>query len=77
VLFRSGNREDAINPALSVEIFHNFTLVHDDIMDNADIRRGLQTIHKKWDINTAILSGDAMFAVAYKLLSQTNSKRVG
>lgn len=72
-----GNREDAINPALAIEIFHNFTLVHDDIMDNADIRRGLQTIHKKWDINTAILSGDAMFALAYKLLSQTNSKRIG
>ncbi len=71
-----GSREDAVNPALAVEIFHNFTLVHDDIMDNADIRRGLQTIHKKWDINTAILSGDAMFALAYKLLSQTNSARV-
>lgn len=72
-----GDRKDAINPALAVEIFHNFTLVHDDIMDNADIRRGLQTIHKRWDINTAILSGDAMFALAYKLLSQTNSKRIG
>lgn len=71
-----GSYEDAINAALAVEIFHNFTLVHDDIMDNADLRRGLQTIHKRWDINTAILSGDAMFAIAYKFLSSTRSPRI-
>ncbi|MEN3037796.1 MAG: polyprenyl synthetase family protein [Candidatus Kryptonium sp.] len=72
-----GDYKDAINAAIAVEIFHNFTLVHDDIMDNADLRRGLQTIHKKWDINTAILSGDAMFALAYKFLSYTKSPRMG
>ncbi len=71
-----GNYEDAINAAVAVEIFHNFTLVHDDIMDNAELRRGLRTIHKKWDVNTAILSGDAMFALAYKLLSEVKSSRI-
>ncbi|CUT03205.1 polyprenyl synthetase family protein [Candidatus Chrysopegis kryptomonas] len=71
-----GNYKGALNAAVAVEIFHNFTLVHDDIMDNADLRRGIQTIHKKWDMNTAILSGDAMFAIAYKLLSQTKSNRL-
>lgn len=55
----------AINPAIGLEIFHNFTLLHDDIMDDADIRRGNPTVHKKWDENTAILSGDAMFIKAY------------
>jgi geranylgeranyl diphosphate synthase type II len=55
-------------PALGIEIFHNFTLVHDDIMDNADVRRSFDTVHKKWDINTAILSGDAMFIKAYEYL---------
>ncbi len=71
-----GNYEDAIDAALAVEIFHNFTLVHDDIMDNAELRRGVETIHKKWDENTAILSGDAMFALAFKLLSNVKSPRV-
>lgn len=71
-----GDYKDAINAALAVEIFHNFTLVHDDIMDNADLRRGLLTIHKRWGINTAILSGDAMFAIAYKFLSSTKSARI-
>lgn len=67
----SDNIENAIKPALAVEVFHNFTLVHDDIMDNADIRRGQVTIHKKWNDNTAILSGDAMTILAYRLLTQT------
>ena len=58
--------EQAINPAIGLEIFHNFTLLHDDIMDHADIRRGNPTVHKKWDENTAILSGDAMFIKAYE-----------
>ncbi len=71
-----GDYKDAINAALAVEIFHNFTLVHDDIMDNADLRRGLLTIHKRWGINTAILSGDAMFAIAYKFLSSIKSARI-
>lgn len=72
-----GNPSDAINAAIAIEVFHNFTLVHDDIMDNAELRRGVRTIHKKWDVNTAILSGDAMFALAYKLLSKVESPRIG
>ena len=51
--------------AKAVEIFHNFTLMHDDIMDKAAVRRGQQTVHQKWDVNTAILSGDAMLIQAY------------
>ena len=62
------NPIDALDSALSVEIFHNFTLVHDDIMDEAALRRGVVTVHKKWNINTAILSGDAMLIQAYKVL---------
>lgn len=58
--------EHAIKPSIGLEIFHNFTLLHDDIMDQADIRRGNPTVHKKWDENTAILSGDAMFIKAYE-----------
>lgn len=69
-----GNLEKAIYPAISLEIFHNFTLVHDDIMDNAPIRRGKETVFKKWDANIAILSGDTMFALAYKYLIQTDRK---
>jgi len=61
----SDNIHQAIRPAIGLEIFHNFTLLHDDIMDHADIRRGNPTVHKKWNENTAILSGDAMFIKAY------------
>ena len=57
--------ESSYNPALGIETFHNFTLLHDDIMDNADLRRNMPTVHKKWDENTAILSGDAMMVKAY------------
>jgi geranylgeranyl diphosphate synthase type II len=63
----------AIKPALGIEIFHNFTLLHDDIMDHADIRRGQPTVHKKWNQNTAILSGDVMQIIAYQLVSETPS----
>lgn len=59
---------DALNAALCVEVFHNFSLVHDDIMDDAPLRRGKETVHKKWDTNTAILSGDAMLIKAYDCL---------
>jgi geranylgeranyl diphosphate synthase, type II len=59
-------RELAINPALAIEIFHNFTLVHDDIMDNAPLRRGNETVHEKWDENVAVLSGDTMMVKAYQ-----------
>ncbi|MCC8089040.1 MAG: polyprenyl synthetase family protein [Rikenellaceae bacterium] len=60
----------AVNIAMGIEVFHNFTLLHDDIMDNADIRRGRPTVHKTWDNNTAILSGDAMIIYAYELISK-------
>lgn len=68
----SDNVKEAIPVALAVEIFHNFTLVHDDIMDNAPLRRCSMTVHEKWDVNTAILSGDAMMVNAYQLLSKVN-----
>jgi geranylgeranyl diphosphate synthase type II len=57
----------ALDAALAVEVFHNFSLVHDDIMDDAPLRRGEETVHEKWDINTGILSGDAMLINAYQL----------
>ena len=56
----------ALPAALAVEVFHNFSLVHDDIMDDAPLRRGKQTVHEKWDVNTGILSGDAMLILAYQ-----------
>jgi len=61
-----GKIEAAYDAALAIEVFHNFTLVHDDIMDSAPIRRGKQTVHIKWDVNTGILSGDAMMILAYQ-----------
>jgi geranylgeranyl diphosphate synthase type II len=65
------NIEDAIKPALGLEVFHNFTLLHDDLMDQADKRRNKLTVHKKWNTNTAILSGDAMLIMAYQLIGET------
>lgn len=65
-----GETTDALSQALAVEVFHNFTLMHDDIMDNSPLRRGAQTVHEKWDINTAILSGDGMMIQAYALLQK-------
>lgn len=56
----------ALDAALAIEVFHNFSLVHDDIMDDAPLRRGKRTVHEKWDINTGILSGDAMLILAYR-----------
>ncbi|MGY3053065.1 geranylgeranyl diphosphate synthase type II [Pedobacter sp. UYEF25] len=64
--------EESIHAAMAVEVFHNFTLVHDDIMDNAPLRRGKETVHKKWDVNTAILSGDVMMVEANKHLAKVN-----
>lgn len=61
-----GNYEEAMDAALAIEIFHNFSLVHDDIMDAAPLRRGEKTVHKKWDINTGILSGDVMLINSYQ-----------
>ncbi|WP_370000795.1 polyprenyl synthetase family protein [Winogradskyella sp.] len=62
-----GEAKKAMDAALSVEVFHNFSLVHDDIMDDAPLRRGKKTVHEKWDLNTGILSGDAMLILAYQL----------
>ncbi len=67
--------DEAINQAIAVEVFHNFTLVHDDIMDEAPLRRGHTTVHKKWDENTGILSGDAMIILAYQYLSKNTGDR--
>lgn len=64
----NGKIEEAVPAALAVEVFHNFTLLHDDIMDNAPLRRSLPTVHEKWDRNIALLAGDAMFVYAYRLL---------
>ena len=62
---------DAImNNALALETYHNFTLLHDDLMDKSDMRRGNPTVHKKWNENTAILSGDTMLIIAYQLFNQ-------
>jgi geranylgeranyl diphosphate synthase type II len=66
--------DHAINPALAIEIFHNFTLMHDDVMDQSDKRRGSSTVHKKWNINTAILSGDAMLIKSYTFFSGLRKK---
>ena len=59
--------DKALDAALAVEVFHNFSLIHDDIMDEAPLRRGKPTVHKKWNLNTGILSGDAMMIMAYQL----------
>lgn len=63
--------EKAIRPAIGLEVFHNFTLLHDDLMDQADKRRNKPTVHKVWNANTAILSGDAMLIAAYQLIGET------
>lgn len=68
-----GKLEDAQHAALAIEVFHNFTLLHDDIMDEAPLRRGMATVHTKWNSNIAILSGDVMLVEAYKLISKTPS----
>lgn len=65
--------ESIVRPAAAVEVFHNFTLMHDDIMDNAPIRRGEPTVHEKWNTNIAILSGDAMLVRAYDMLLEIDS----
>jgi geranylgeranyl diphosphate synthase type II len=69
-----GNIENAVYPAIGLEIFHNFTLLHDDIMDKAPIRRGKETVYKKWNTNIAILSGDTMFALAYEFVIKTETR---
>lgn len=72
----SENPLSAMPAALAVEIFHNFTLLHDDVMDHADIRRGKPTVHKKWNENAAILSGDAMLILAYQHLAKVEADKL-
>lgn len=69
-LYQDSFCEEILSPAAALEIFHSFTLIHDDIMDKADVRRGVPTVHKKWDDNTAILSGDVMSIESYKRLAK-------
>ena len=69
--------DNIIIPSISLELFHNFTLIHDDIMDNADLRRGKITVHKKWNKNIGILSGDILMIYAYKLLEELSPKISG
>lgn len=64
--------QKALRPAVGIEMFHNFTLLHDDVMDKSDLRRGRPTVHSKWDENTAILSGDTMLTLATKLVSEVD-----
>ncbi|MBR2167441.1 MAG: polyprenyl synthetase family protein [Paludibacteraceae bacterium] len=71
-----GNEEDVLPAALALEVFHNFTLLHDDVMDKAQVRRGRPTVHVKWNANTAILSGDQMMIEAYKLLSRVPENKL-
>ena len=68
--------EEAVKPAIAIEFFHNFTLIHDDIMDSAEIRRGEKTIHNKWNSNTGILSGDLLMIFAYKMLESISDNNM-
>lgn len=71
-----GKEEDVLPAALAMEVFHNFTLLHDDVMDRAEVRRGRPTVHVQWNDNTAILSGDQMLIEAYKLIAQVPGDKV-
>ena len=75
--FFASEYQHAMNAALAVELFHNFSLIHDDIMDDAPLRRGSETVHEKWDVNTGILSGDAMLILAYQLFEHFRSDGFG
>ncbi len=69
-LYKDTLPEEILSPAAALEVFHSFTLIHDDIMDGADVRRGVPTVYRKWDENTAILSGDVMSIESYKLIAK-------
>ena len=71
-----GDAAGALDAALGIEMFHNFTLLHDDVMDNADVRRGKPTVHRKWSSNTAILSGDTMLTLATQFIALTGNSAV-
>src|SRR6201996_8630932 len=68
--------DDAYHAATAIELFHNFTLIHDDIMDRAPLRRGMQTVHEKYGTSTAILSGDVMMVVGYEYISRIQSPHI-
>jgi geranylgeranyl diphosphate synthase, type II len=70
----NGDIENALCPAIGIELFHNFTLLHDDIMDKAPLRRGKETVYRKWNQDIAILSGDTLFAIAYQNICKTKSE---
>jgi len=70
------NPEDILMPAVGLETYHNYTLLHDDLMDNADMRRGHQTVHRRWDANKAILSGDSMLVLAYQRIAQVPDQKL-
>ena len=70
------NPEAILSSACALETYHNYTLLHDDLMDNAEIRRGHETVHKKWDANTAILSGDSMLVLAYERMAQCPKEKL-
>lgn len=72
----SGRPETIINQALALETYHNYTLLHDDLMDNADVRRGMPTVFRRWNANTAILSGDSMLVLAYQRMAQCDAKHL-
>ena len=65
-----GDFENAVSAAVGLEMFHNFTLLHDDVMDNSDVRRGRPSVHAKWDVDTAILSGDTMLTLATQCVAK-------
>ena len=68
--------EEILMPACGLETYHNYTLLHDDLMDNADLRRGHETVHKRWNANTAILSGDSMLVLAYQRIAQVPAEKL-
>lgn len=74
-MFRE-NPEEILMPACALETYHNYTLLHDDLMDNADLRRGHETVHRKWNANTAILSGDSMLVLAYQRMAQCDKQKM-
>lgn len=74
-LFRE-NSEAILPQACALETYHNYTLLHDDLMDNADVRRGKATVHRRWDANTAILSGDSMLVLAYQRMAQCSAEKL-
>ena len=73
-LYKDQFNEGILTPAAAIEVFHSFTLIHDDIMDKADVRRGVPTVYRKWNDNTAILSGDVMSIESYKMIAKAPAK---